>query len=100
MLKSAVTTTINKIGVHYKLWQPFLTFLFDHFTFNDKDYVYAFLGKKAEEWSQSVPSNANKFLVVHPASAAHNKSETWDSKNLFNSINIALKGLGNIPITW
>lgn len=100
MLNSALTTTVNKIGVHYKLWQPFLTFLFDHFTFNGKDYVYAFLGRKAEDWSLSIPSSCHKFLVVHPAAAAHNKSETWDSNDLFNQINNALLGQNQKPIIW
>lgn len=100
MLNSALTTTVNKIGVHYKLWQPFLTFLFDYLTFNNEDYVYAFLGRKAEEWSNSVPSNTCKFITTHPASAAHNKSELWDSKNLFNNINTALLSLDKKPIVW
>lgn len=100
MLNSALTTTVNKVGVHYKLWQPFLTFLFDHLTYNNEDYVYAFLGRKAEEWSYSIPSNACKFICTHPASAAHSKAETWDSKNLFVNINTALVSLGKSPIIW
>jgi uracil-DNA glycosylase len=100
MLNSALTTTVNKIGVHYKLWQPFLTFLFDHFTFNGNDYVYAFLGRKAEDWAISVPTTCYKFIVTHPAAAAHNKSEIWESKNLFNEINNALVSLNKESIVW
>jgi uracil-DNA glycosylase len=100
MLNSALTTTVNKVGVHYKLWQPFLTFLFDHLTFNNQDYVYAFLGRKAEDWSHSVSSSACKFISTHPAFAAHTKAEIWDSKNLFNNINTALVSLDKSPIVW
>lgn len=100
MLNSALTTTISKIGTHYKLWQPFISFLLDTITFNKPNLLYVFLGKKAQEWSHSVPDNNYKILESHPAQAAHNKAEMWDSNNMFNRINEILVKQGKATIVW
>lgn len=100
LINTAFTTTVNKIGTHLKLWQPFLSFLFDHLTFNKPDMVYAFLGKKAEEWGNSVPDNCYKFARMHPAAASHNSTNTWNSDDLFNKLNDSLEKLNKPKIVW
>jgi len=86
MINIAFTTTINKVGQHYSIWQPFLAFLFDILNFQNPGLIYAFLGKKAQEWSESVSENNFKLIASHPASAAYEDAERWDSDDLFNKM--------------
>jgi uracil-DNA glycosylase len=92
MLNSAFTTTIGKVGMHYKLWQPFMAFLLDILMYQNPGLVYVFMGKKAQEWAESVPENNHKLFTSHPASAAHNNDERWNSGDIFNKTsNIVFK---------
>lgn len=100
MLNSSLTTTINKVGQHYKVWQPFNAFLFDMITCNNPGLVYVFMGKKAEEWAEIIPDNNYKIIVSHPASAAHSQLEKWDSKDMFNRISQTVKKQFNYDIVW
>jgi len=100
LLNTALTTTTNKIGSHYKLWQPFIAFLLDNLAFSREDITYVFLGKKAAEWGESIPNNFCKIFETHPASAAHNKDERWVTKDLFNNINECCIKNGHSIINW
>lgn len=86
ILNVAMTTTIGKVGSHYKLWQPFLTFLFDILAYQNPGLIYVFMGKKAQEWADTIPDNNLKVMTTHPAAAAHNKQERWDSGDMFNKV--------------
>lgn len=100
MLNSALTTTINKVGQHYEIWKPFMTFLFDLLGYNNSGLVWIFMGKKAEEWADFLPDTHHKLFVSHPASAAHMKQATWDCKDCFNQANQIIKQNNNQTITW
>jgi uracil DNA glycosylase len=100
LLNTALTTTTNKIGSHYKLWQPFISFLLDHLTFCKQDITYVFLGKKAQEWAESVPNHYFKIFETHPASAAHNRDESWKTDDLFKKINHFVQLNGHYPVEW
>lgn len=100
LINTAFTTTVNKVGSHYKIWEPFMSFLLDVIQYDKPNLVYAFLGKKAQEWSVSIPDSNYKFLRTHPASASHNKMESWYSDDLFNNINTSLILQNNQPIIW
>jgi uracil-DNA glycosylase len=100
MLNSTLTTTINKVGQHYEIWKPFMTFLFDLLGYNNSGLVWIFMGKKAEEWADSLPDTHHKLFVSHPASAAHMKQATWDCKDCFNQANQIIKQNNNQTITW
>lgn len=100
MLNVALTTTINKVGQHYILWQPFLAYLFDILAFSNPGLIYAFMGKKAQEWMKSVPNNNWKLICSHPASAAHMSQERWDSNNLFNEISSLVMKNYKEQIIW
>jgi uracil-DNA glycosylase len=100
LINTAFTTTVNKVGSHYKLWEPFMSFLLDILQYDKPELIYAFLGKKAQEWSVSIPETNHKFLITHPASAAHNKLEKWDSSDVFNKINTCLVRKGKQAIIW
>jgi uracil-DNA glycosylase len=100
LLNTAFTTTMGKVGQHYILWQPFLSFLLDILTFQNPGLVYVFLGKKSQEWAESIPDNNWKLFASHPASAAYQDLESWDSGGVFNKVNKILKDNYNQEIIW
>jgi uracil-DNA glycosylase len=100
MLNTALTTTVGKIGQHYKIWQPFLAYLFDYLTWNNNGLIYAYLGKEAREWADAVNDNNYKFFASHPASAAYSKFTRWDSQNMFVEIQKLVQQNYNEKIVW
>lgn len=100
MLNTALTTTINKVGEHYDIWTPFIQYLFDIITTKNPGLVYAFMGKKAQEWMKQIPENNILLSCSHPASAAHSEKEFWDSGDIFNRINDATHKQFNTQIVW
>jgi uracil-DNA glycosylase len=100
LVNTALTTTVGKIGQHYNIWKPFMAYLFDYLTWNESGLVYTYMGKQAQEWSETVNDTNYKFFVSHPASAAYNKQERWDSDNLFVKINEVVERQFNAKITW
>jgi len=58
------------------------------------------LGKKAEEWSDSVNDNNYKLFVSHPASASYNHLDQWDCKNVFEQTKEILQKNYNFDIEW
>lgn len=100
LLNTAFTTTINKVGTHYTLWQPFMAFLMDLLTFSNPGLIYVFMGKIAQRWMESLPDNNWKLTTSHPASAAHSQLEKWDSGDIFNRVNQLLKENNNEEIIW
>ena len=99
MLNTALTTTVNKIGQHYKIWQPFIAYLFDYLTWHNNGLVYVYMGKQAQEWADTVSDNNYKFKVSHPASAAYNNS-SWDSQNVFVEVQKLIEQNYNQKIIW
>jgi len=100
MLNAALTTEVGKIGSHYDIWGPFTTYLFDWLNNYNKGLVYIYMGKKAEEWSESIDDDHTyKFFVKHPASAAYNGS-VWDSNNVFVEVNKIIQKNYNQEIIW
>jgi uracil-DNA glycosylase len=100
MLNSALTTQINKTGTHYALWESFLIFLFDYLNVNHPGLVYVFLGKKAQEWADTIADNNFKLFCSHPASAAYQNLERWDCNDVFNKTNEILSNQNNEKIIW
>lgn len=86
LLNSAFTTTVGKIGQHYNIWQPFMAHVLDQLMCYNTGLIYVFMGKKAQEWSESVSENNYKLMCSHPASAFHNSLDRWDSGDIFNKI--------------
>jgi len=100
ILNSAFTTTIGKVGQHYAIWQPFMAFLLDFLMYNNPGLVYVFMGKKAQEWAESVPDNNYKVTCTHPAFAAHNNYENWDSQDMFRKVQDTVQKSYNYKIIW
>lgn len=100
MLNTALTTTIGKIGQHYQIWRPFIAYLFDYLTWYNNGLIYIYMGKEAQIWSEAVNDNNYKFMVPHPASAAYQKLQLWDSNDVFNKVNKILLTNNNEQIVW
>ena len=91
LLNTALTTEVGKIGKHYEIWKPFITFLFDSLKSKNKNLIYVFMGKKSQELRDHVDINNNHIInVSHPASGVYNK-QGWNCNDMFNEINSLLK---------
>lgn len=100
MLNTALTTSIGKVGTHYAIWNPFITFLLDYLTIHQPGLIYVFLGKKAAELSDLIPDNNHKLFVSHPASAAYQDLEKWGHDDVFNKISDLVQKQFNEKIIW
>ena len=99
LLNCAFTTDVGVVGQHYMMWRPFLAFLLD-MLWSQSGMIYVFMGKKAQDYMDSVPENNYKFAVSHPASAAYNKAEHWECDDVFNEINKILQENNGEIINW
>lgn len=100
LLNSALTTVIGKVGEHYDIWKPFITYLLDYLTWNCPGLVYIFAGKQAQNWEENINENSYKFIVTHPASAVYKKTQSWDSENVFVKTQKLVQQLHNYSIIW
>ena len=100
MLNTALTTSIGKIGSHYKLWDPFIAFVFDILGYQNPGLIYVFMGKKAQEWMDTLPDNNFKLTTTHPASAAHTQQESWNSGDMFNKVSELTQKYYKYNIIW
>lgn len=100
LLNTAFTTRIGYIGSHYEIWKPFMVFLMDRLNHKKSGLIYTFMGKKAQEWIDYIPENSKLLTCSHPASAAYNKDDKWDSGDVFNKINHYCKESFNTEIIW
>lgn len=100
MLNTALTTRAGKIGMHVELWKPFMEYLFDMLNNYNNGLVYVFMGAKAKAWKDHINKNNFKFFTTHPASAAYQGSQRWDSGNVFNQVNKVVKSHYKTEIKW
>lgn len=100
MINSAFTTQIGKVGTHYKIWEPFLAFLLDILGSFNPGLIYVFVGKVAQGWISQVKDNNHLLLCSHPASAAHNLKELWDSNDVFNKISFLMWSQYKHKMIW
>ena len=100
LLNTAFTTTIGKPGAHQILWRPFMVQVIDSLIWEKQGLIYAFLGKKAQEYADLIPDNNHKIMVSHPASAAYEKLSEWDCEDMWNKINKYLEQDGKQRISW
>lgn len=100
LLNSSLTTTINKVGQHYATWVPFMNFLIDVLNANNPGLVYVFLGKRAAEFSDMILDTNHKIFCTHPAFAAHQKADRWDSNGMFRKVSDLVKSHYNYDIVW
>jgi uracil-DNA glycosylase len=97
MLNTALTTEVGKIGKHFDIWQPFIAYLIDMLSKNDRALTWVFMGKQAQALSDMVDDHHHILTCSHPASAAYQKQQKWDCNNIFNDVNTLLT---DTPVVW
>lgn len=100
MLNYALTCEMEKPGTHYKIWEGFIAYVLDIINSYNRGLIFVFMGKKAQELESMIGDQHHKIFVSHPASAAYNQLEEWDSKDCFVKINDILKGQNGNDIKW
>jgi len=90
MLNTALTTEVGKIGKHFDIWQPFISYLIDMLSKRDTPLVWVFMGKQAQNLADLVDDHHTVLTCSHPASAAYQKQQLWDCNDVFNKVNEAL----------
>jgi len=85
LLNTAFTTQVKKVGKHYELWNPFMTYLLDVLNTNP-NLIYVFMGRVASQWNKNINDKNLRFFLNHPAHGAYSK-KGWDCQNVFNEIN-------------
>ena len=104
LINTALTTEVGEVGMHYELWKEFITELIMYIDNEFSNIVFVFLGNKAKGFSNDINRNTKQIKnhiikVTHPASAAY-RNQLWDSKNMFNNINLHLNNAGKTKIIW
>lgn len=99
-INSALTTQINKVGTHYKIWKSFITYTMDLLNAQREEYIFVFVGKKSQELEPIIGTRHKKLFVVHPAAAAYKNLEEWDCSDVFNKINTILTEQNKKTIIW
>jgi uracil-DNA glycosylase len=101
LLNTSLTTEIGKIGRHFPIWEPFITFLLDMLNAQDKKFIFVFLGAKARQFEELIDEDKHVILrASHPASAAYAHLKMWDCDDVFNKINNELIVQKKLPIIW
>lgn len=100
LLNAALTTTVGKTDTHILLWRPFIVYLMDMLGFTNGGLIWLFMGRKSQEYMRLIGDNHYKLVCTHPASAAHQHLETWDSGGVFVKIHELLIKQGKTPINW
>ena len=102
LLNTALTCEIDKVGSHYKIWSEFIPYLIDMLNFTDSGLIFMLLGAKAQELESLIGPNHYVLKASHPASAAHNGTGIWDSKEIFAEANKILEKNNGVTfkINW
>jgi len=104
LLNTALTTEVEKVGKHFDIWQPFVAYLVDMLNTSNEDYVWVFMGRKAEQFEDLVDNILNTTQLIscsHPASAGYSGLHKWNCNDVFNRVNLALKTQKKLPeIVW
>lgn len=100
LLNTALTTEINKIGKHFSIWKSFTAYLIDMLNAQDQQYIWVFLGKKAQEYSDLVDDKHFKIFASYPAAAEYQAQQSWDCNDLFNKVNEFLVQQQKEMIIW
>ena len=99
MLNTALTTQIGIPGVHTKIWEPFMKYLFDVLG-SETNVVYVLMGKTAQRWRSYIDEDLNfVFTCSHPAHAAYSQGN-WYSNGVFKRTTDTVKKYHNYDIIW
>lgn len=98
MLNSALTTEVNKVGSHLKIWEPFIKYVFEH-AIAPSNVPVVFLGKEASKFKRYMAPLTWSFELTHPLNNTY-KSTEWDSEGVFTKVNRILIDNKKTPINW
>lgn len=99
MLNTSLTTEPGSFGKHEKMWDPFISFLFNRLAELNTGLVYIIMGKVEGKWIKAIPETNYKLTCYHPASGCHNGG-IWDSNDVFVRTNEILEGANGTKIVW
>jgi uracil-DNA glycosylase len=98
LINTSATCELNKTGLHYSIWKPFIEYLFRNINENNENIVFVLMGRKAEIW-QLLLSKQKILKCPHPASAAY-KNDIWNADGIFEKINKELNRQDKTCINW
>lgn len=99
LLNTSLTSQICRSGQHYEIWKPFMAYLFDLLNHNKNELIYLYIGKKAQEWADSI-DHGYKFLVTHPINPASINTRRWNSDDIFLKVQVLVQKHYNSNIIW
>lgn len=101
LLNSALTCQVDKVGLHYAIWQEFIAYTMDILNYTDSGLIFVLMGKQAQELESMIGEHHYIVKVSHPASAAYTK-KAWDCSDMFNEINKIINGQNgpSFKINW
>ena len=99
LLNAGLTTEAGFAGVHNKLWEPFMKYLFEN-VLDVMGIPILLLGKDAQKLEKYIAPFNTIIRVSHPASAAHSNLGEWNSESCFKQIETILKHKNNETINW
>lgn len=99
LLNAGLTVEMGKAGSMNKLWEPFMEYLFTK-VFDVHGVPVILLGNEAQKLEKYI--NPFNFIlrVSHPASAAYKNEDCWDSKGVFQELDMILKHKHGRGINW
>lgn len=99
LLNSSLTTEVNKIGVHFELWKPFVSALIKNLNSYKTGIIYVLFGEQAKTFKPYINSRTNDILEErHPAYYARMNINMPNT--IFTTINNLTIQKNGIPIKW
>ena len=98
MLNSALTTEVNKIGVHMMKWRPFMIAFLKNMSLYNPGTIYVLFGSQAQILEPYINANNYVLKIEHPAYFA--RSGIKMPHQLFVDISNKVKEIYGVPIKW
>lgn len=92
LLNTALTTIVDKVGVHTALWHPFIKEVFRILKDNNTGIIYLLLGTNARAYEAYIDEDKNHIMhAVHPNYCYHRGLKEWDCNGIFSKTNFLLE---------
>ena len=98
MLNSALTTEVNKIGVHMMKWRPFMIAFLKNMSLYNPGTIYVLFGSQAQILEPYINANNYVLKIEHPAYFARVKKKM--PSDIWKVINGLLYDLYGEKIEW
>ena len=97
LLNSALTTEVNKIGLHTMMWRPFISSFLRNFSTLNPGIIYVLFGNQAKTFKPYI-KNSKIITTEQPAYYARNNIDM--PSNIFYRINTLMELQYNTRIKW